>query len=315
MTYALNIQGISPPVGRRNDGGRVVVLAIVFGLLLLALSACAPLENTPPVVKIGLIAPFEGPSRPLGYSALNGVRLRLQQWNDAGNSPRVELVALNDNGDPDLAAVLPEQLAVDPDLLLVLGPPQGHTALAALPALTKNELPTLSLAPLPDDSSPWVQPYAGVDADMQAALARYAPEAPVARELPLAGPSIWVGDAQTLAGLVQATPEMAPAAGVVAAEPAFAAWAAEAADGMVWALAVPDDLPPDFAASYQALAGSPPQPLAALAYAATDRALQLIATQQERSGLASDLNAIPAPPIQVFQRQGGDCCLLLSPDF
>ncbi|RME85899.1 MAG: ABC transporter substrate-binding protein, partial [Caldilineae bacterium] len=73
-------------------------------LLLLALSGCnAP--AAPPVVKLGLIAPFEGPSRPLGYSILYAVRLRLQMWNRQGGSPRVELVALNDDGDPDLAAV------------------------------------------------------------------------------------------------------------------------------------------------------------------------------------------------------------------
>ncbi len=111
---------------------------LILGLVIFTLGACTLPGSTPPVVKIGLIAPFEGPSRPLGYSVLNGVRLRLQQWNDAGNSPRVELVALNDNGDPDLAAQLPAQLAIDPDVLLVLGPPQGHTALAALPALTEN---------------------------------------------------------------------------------------------------------------------------------------------------------------------------------
>ena len=291
-----------------------MALVAILGVLSLSLSACTPPGSTPPVVKIGLIAPFEGPSRPLGYSVLHGVRLRLQQWNDAGNSPRVELVALNDNGDPDLAELLPAQLAVDPDLLLVLGPPQGHTALAALLALTEHELPTLSLAPLPDDSSPWVFPYAGVDADMQTALARYAPDAPVARGQPLVGPSIWVGDPQTLAELVQTTPDMAPAAGVVAAEPAFAAWAGDAADGMVWALAVPDDLPADFAASYQALAGAPPQPVAALAYSATDQALKLITTHRERSALSAALPDVSAPSIQVFQRQGGDCCLPLFQD-
>ena len=283
-----------------------------YVLLFSALAACTPPASTPPVVKIGLIAPFEGPSRPLGYSVLNGVRLRLQEWNDAGNSPRVELVALNDNGDPDLAALLPAQLAVDPDLLLVLGPPQGHTAVATLPALNEHQLPTLSLAPLPDDSSPWVLAYAGIDADMQTALARFAPDAPVARAQPLVGPSIWVGDPQTLAELVQTTPDMVSAAGVVAAEPAFVAWAGNAADGMIWALAVPDDLPNDFAASYQALAGAPPQPIAALAYSATDQALKLITTHRERPALSAALSTVSVPTIQVFQRHDDDCCQLLS---
>jgi len=298
-------------------GGFFVNKAILLALLGLAsilLGACSPPGSTPPVVKIGLIAPFEGPSRPLGYSVLNGVRLRLQQWNDAGNSPRVELVALNDNSDPDLAAQLPAQLAVDSDILLVLGPPQGHTALAALPALTENELPTLSLAPLPDDSSLWVEAYAGVDADLQAALAHYALDGPVKRQQPLAEPSIWVGDPQRLAEIVSTRPNMVLAAGVVAAEPAFAARAGAASDGMIWAFATPENLPPDFADSFQALAGSPPQPISALAYAATDNALKMIAEHQERTALASSLRYIPTPPIQVYQRHGDDCCMLLTPD-
>ena len=243
---------------------------------------------------------------------LHGVRLRLQQWNDAGNSPRVELVALNDNGDPDLAAQLPAQLAADPDIVFVLGPPQGHTALAALPALSENELPTISLAPLPDDSSPWVAPYAGVDADLQTALARYTLDGPVMRQQPLVELSIWVGDPQTLAEIISTTPDMVLAAGVVAAEPAFAAWAGAAADGMIWASATPEDLPFDFAESYQALAGSPPQPAAALAYVATDQALEMMSKHPDRSVLANVLRDLPMPPIQVYQRHGDDCCLLLS---
>ncbi len=296
----------------QNSVIRNAALFTLLGMLALMLGACTPPGSTPPVVKIGLIAPFEGPSRPLGYSVLHGVRLRLQQWNDAGNSPRVELVALNDNGDPDLAAQLPAQLAIDPDILLVLGPPQGHTALAARPALADAELPTLSLAPLPDGLTPWVAAFAGIDADLQNALSQIASDAPVVRELPLVEPSIWVGDPQNLAEIISTMPDMVLAAGIVASEPAFAGWAGSAADGMIWASATPEDLPTDFAASFQALAGSPPDPAAALAYAATDQALKLLAIHQERSALRDALRVISTPPIQVYQRQRSDCCAPLS---
>jgi hypothetical protein len=104
---------------------------------------------------------------------------------------------------------------------------------------------------------------------------------------------------------------MVSAAGVVASEPAFAAWSGDAADGLVWALAVPDDLPVDFVASYQALAGAPPQPVAALAYSATDQALKLIAVHRQRSALGAVLGDVSALAMQVYQRQGDDCCLLL----
>ena len=293
---------------------RRATLLVVVGLASLLLGACLLPGSTPPVIKIGLIAPFEGPSRPLGYSVLNGVRLRLQQWNEAGHSPRVELVALNDNGDPDLAVQLPAQLAIDPDVLLVLGPPQGHTALAVLPELSKHELPALSLAPLPDDSSMWVVPFAGVDADLQAALARYGLDGPVMRQQPLAGPSIWVGDPQTLAEIVSTMPDMILAAGVVAIEPAFAAWAGAASNGMIWASATPENLSADFADSFQVLTGSPHQQISALAYAATDHALSMMTEHTERATLRSAIQDHPTMPIQVYQRQGADCCVPLTPD-
>ncbi len=146
------------------------------------------------------------------------------------------------------------------------------------------------------------------------ALTRYALDGPVMRQQPLAEPSIWVGDPQTLAEIVLTMPEMVLAAGVVATEPAFAAWAGAAADGMIWASATPEDLPSDFADSYQALTGSPHQPISALAYTATDVALKMITEYQERSALRSALQHLPTTPIQVYQRHGADCCLLLTPD-
>lgn len=297
-----------------NRRRAILLPIIVLSLLILVLAGCAP-AGTPPVVKIGLIAPFEGPSRPLGYSVLYGVRLRLQQWNDAGNTPRVELVALNDDGDPEMASSLPVQLAVDPDILLVIGPPQGHTALAALPALMQHQLPTLSLAPLPDSNSGPVLPYAGTDADLQLALSPYAGSAKPARALLLVGPVIWVGDPLTLSDIMHDSPELAPAVGSVAAEAAFAAWAGDVADGLVWSQAYPDDLPPDFAGAYEALAGTPPTPMSALAYAAAGEALQLLSQSQDRQALAESINDLNPYPQQVFQRQGDACCIPLSPDF
>lgn len=278
----------------------------------LLLAGCTG-RGAPPVVKIGLIAPFEGPSRSLGYSVLHAVRLRIQQWNDSGASPRVELVALNDDGDPALAAILPDQLALDPDVMLVLGPPQGHTALASLPALAEHGLPTLSLAPLPAPSPPGILAYAGAGDEIAQALADHAPGAGSAWQLPLSSPSIWLGDPLTLAELVKSSPELVPAAGSVAAEESFGAWAGAEAEGLVWAMAVPATLPADFTSAYQQLAGGPPTPVAALAYAAAGEALALLAGNDSRPELAQALASVPLPPIQLFRRQGDACCLALPP--
>lgn len=278
----------------------------------LVLGACAG-RGAPRVVKVGLIAPFEGPSRPLGYSVLQAVRLRIRQWNEAGGSPQVELVALNDDGDPALAAKLPAQLAVDPDLLLVLGPPQGHTALASMPMLVAQGLPTISLAPLPDSPPPGILPFAGLGSQIGQALSGYAPGAVPVWQPPVTAPGIWLGDPLTLANLVTTKPELAPAAGSVAAEEAFGAWARAEAEGMIWAMAVSATSPPDLASADEQLAGYPLTPMAALAYAATDQALALLARYDSRPDLAQALASAPLPPIHLFRRQDDACCVPLSP--
>ncbi len=293
----------------RGHGARLLSAIIVFTIIGLAVAGC----GAPRVVKIGLIAPFEGPSRLFGYSALYAVRLRLQEWNEAGGAPRVELVALNDDGDPTLAAALPAQLTIDPDVLLLLGPLQSHTARAALPALVKSGLPTLSLAPLPAHPPSTIFPFAGTAAALQSTLASHAPQVAPAWNTPLAGPTIWLGDPLTLAELRRTTPDLVPAAGPVAAEPAFAAWAGAAANGLIWAAATPAELPDDFATRYEQMAGAPPTPIAALAYAATDAALRLLAAHRTRSDLGAALANLHTPPLRVYQRTADFCCSPVEP--
>ena len=160
--------------GRTRPGpsAGVILLTLFIMAMTLALVACQPV-STPPVAKVGLIAPFEGPSRPLGYATLNAVRLRLNQWNEAGGLPRLELVALNDDSDPTLASQLVSQLAHDPGILFVLAPPQGHTALAAAPVLIDSGLPAINLAPLPVALAENIVPFAGTDLSLESALAPF----------------------------------------------------------------------------------------------------------------------------------------------
>jgi ABC-type branched-subunit amino acid transport system substrate-binding protein len=73
-------------------------------------------------VKIGLAAPFEGLDRPLGYDALAGAKLALSERNATGGVGGyvVELVALNDFGEPDEARLQAREFAADPAVLGVI---------------------------------------------------------------------------------------------------------------------------------------------------------------------------------------------------
>jgi len=117
-------------------------------------SACHPAgcallpKSTKPVIKIGLVGPFEGRYRALGYEALTAVKLAVQQRNAQGGvaGAMVELVALNDDDDPGASAQRAYELAVDPDLLGVIGPFSPATLESAAPVYRARGVPLIAPA-------------------------------------------------------------------------------------------------------------------------------------------------------------------------
>jgi len=103
----------------------------------MVLSACTGtgLDGAPLTIKIGLVAPFEGLHRPLGYEALFAAKLALQERNVSGgvNGYQVELVALNDFDDPTEARIQARALVADPEVLGVVGHLSSEATLAAMP--------------------------------------------------------------------------------------------------------------------------------------------------------------------------------------
>ncbi len=109
------------------------------------------------MVRIGLIAPFEGLGRPLGYAMLPTVKAAVAEANADGRLGRyrVALVVLNDDLDPAAAAAQAQALAQDGPagtgaeqvVIAVLGPFDTATAEAAAPILTRAGIPALIAAP------------------------------------------------------------------------------------------------------------------------------------------------------------------------
>jgi len=120
----------------------VAARALALALLLIGLSACASVR---PVVKIGLVAPFEGRYRAIGYDAIYSARLAVREINEAGGigGYRVALVALDDRGDPELARETAAALAVDPAVVAVVGHYLPDTTAAASEVYAKAGLPLL----------------------------------------------------------------------------------------------------------------------------------------------------------------------------
>ncbi len=114
--------------------GRKVPTGWLCVLLLLAVGGCTAPGSTKPIVKVGLVAPFEGLYRPLGYEVLYAVKLAIRERNASGGVAgyMVELVALNDDNEPTVAAQRAREMAVDPDVVGVIGHFSSPTTLAAL---------------------------------------------------------------------------------------------------------------------------------------------------------------------------------------
>jgi branched-chain amino acid transport system substrate-binding protein len=114
--------------------GKKVLTRWLCVLLLLAVGGCAATGSTKPIVKVGLVAPFEGLYRPLGYEVLYAVKLAIRERNASGGVAgyMVELVALNDDNEPAVAAQRAREMAVDPDVVGGIGHFSSPTTLAAL---------------------------------------------------------------------------------------------------------------------------------------------------------------------------------------
>ncbi len=100
-------------------------------VLTLSVSGCT-VAATKPLLKIGLVAPFEGLKRPVGYEVLYAVKLAIREHNQGGgvNGYLVELVALNDNDDSQEAIQRAREMIVDPNVMGVIGYFSSATAAA-----------------------------------------------------------------------------------------------------------------------------------------------------------------------------------------
>ncbi|MGC8826362.1 MAG: ABC transporter substrate-binding protein, partial [Anaerolineae bacterium] len=133
-----------------------------FLLILLTLSGvmmggCRPVTSTD-AVKIGLVAPFEGAGRELGYAVLAAVQMAIRERNAAGDTAGrpIELVALNDEMDLLMSGMQMEKLVLDNAVLGVIGPWSPAAIYQAVPFASKYGLPVLLAVPyahwLPDST-------------------------------------------------------------------------------------------------------------------------------------------------------------------
>ena len=97
-----------------------LLVGIILACLLLLSAACTSVD---PVVKIGLVGPFVGKHRDVGYDVIYSMRLAVRDINRNGgiNGHRIGLVALDDFGNPEMAKENARALEVDDSVVAVIG--------------------------------------------------------------------------------------------------------------------------------------------------------------------------------------------------
>ena len=125
---------------------------LLFTIYCLLLTACS---STPSVIKIGLVAPFEGRNRPIGYDVIYSARLAVREINEAGGveGTFVALVALDDGGDVELAQATAQSLVLDPAVVAVMGHWLPETTAAAAPIYATASLPLFVPGPTTDPTT------------------------------------------------------------------------------------------------------------------------------------------------------------------
>jgi ABC-type branched-subunit amino acid transport system substrate-binding protein len=270
------------------------------GLLIVALclTACGPV--TRPVVKIGLVAAFEGRYRDVGYEVIYAVRLAMREANAAGGVAgySVELTALDDGGDPASAAEQARKLGADPQIVGVIGHWLDATTLNAAPVYAAEGIPLLATASTalpPSAYRLWLTAAAIRDASAGGVLC------------PLPCDSLdnldWLTQTRAAGGTA---PLFGPP---LWGEPQFAALAGSLANGVRFVAQAPypaDSTDPGFSGRYRAISnGVEPRANAVLAYDAARLLFAAIAQSAARGAAPTRVGVSAGLSQSSFQGLSG----------
>ena len=122
---------------------RVVSSTICKGLIALISFILIGCTQTPEVVKVGLVAPFEGQEREMGYDGIYAARLAVREFNQSQpvDGIKLALVALDDSSEVETAAGNSLALAADPSIIAVVGIGGEETRLITAENLAEASIP------------------------------------------------------------------------------------------------------------------------------------------------------------------------------
>ncbi|HTC22634.1 MAG TPA: ABC transporter substrate-binding protein, partial [bacterium] len=118
--------------------------ATILAALVLSLS-CGPKLN-PNEIRIGEYGSLTGAQATFGVSTQNGIQLAVDEVNAAGgvNGKTLKVIALDDEGKPEEAAVVVTKLITEEKAQVILGEVASSLSLAAAPICQEHKTPMIS---------------------------------------------------------------------------------------------------------------------------------------------------------------------------
>ena len=113
---------------------KVIALAVAAGLAAASAVALAPASNAADTVKIAFQGPLTGPEAQTGTDEVRGVKLALKLYNATNPAVKVELVEVDDQGDPAIAGTVAPGVAKDTSIIGMVGAAYSGATIASLPS-------------------------------------------------------------------------------------------------------------------------------------------------------------------------------------
>lgn len=144
MTTAKN--GTSVPLAKRarRPTGRGILAAAVAAAALLALPATLRADEEP--IRIGVLQPFSGGLEVLGEQGAQGVRLAVEEANEAGGvlgGRKFEIIEADTRTDPKTAVERTDQLIRRDKVDVIIGPVTSANRDAIRPTVERYKVPLL----------------------------------------------------------------------------------------------------------------------------------------------------------------------------
>lgn len=136
---------------------RCLFAAVIAGALVLPQTAMS--QQSPQVVRIGVIGPLTGDSAYAGQYQLRGAQLHAEQINASQNDIRIEIIAEDDETKCDRAVAAARKLITRDKIHVLLGAWWSTCTLAIVPITKAAQIPqyTVSVAgPITQQNSEWI---------------------------------------------------------------------------------------------------------------------------------------------------------------